>query len=39
MTEFERYACVPGSVVPNINDVAALVSGAGSDSIVKKGAR
>jgi citronellol/citronellal dehydrogenase len=39
VTEFERYACVPGSVVPNINDVAALVSGAGSDSIVKKGAR
>jgi citronellol/citronellal dehydrogenase len=32
VTDFDHYACVPGSTIPNINDVAALVMGAGSSS-------
>ena len=36
VTDFDKYQCVPGHEPPNINDVAALVMGAGDRSTAKK---
>jgi citronellol/citronellal dehydrogenase len=36
VTDFEQYQCVPGHEPPNINDVAALILGAGDKSVASK---